>query len=128
MARLGSFNSAIEKGINHGINREINIGLKNGINSGTRSRKLKAAKEAKPTASPLVWMPIWVYLESHFVRLNTKEEIELACKLACIHHNGAEDKIPFCDDDDWQFVSEKEAFLAGVRNEDIESESSSDER
>ena len=79
----------------------------------------------KPLVSPLVWMPVWIYMENHFVRLNTKEEVALACKLACIYHNGPDNKTPFCDDEDWQFIGEKEAFLAGVRTP--ESESSADE-
>jgi hypothetical protein len=38
--------------------------------------------------TPLVWIPAWIHFENVFLRLNTKEEMELACKLACIYHNG----------------------------------------
>jgi hypothetical protein len=99
MARLGSFKS----GVNSVINSDI---------SAVQSR-------AKPLASPLVWMPIWICMENNFVRLNTKEEIELACKLACIHHNGylggTEEKPPYCPEDDWQYISEREVCRAGLR-------------
>lgn len=40
-----------------------------------------------PPASPLVCQPVWVVLEGKSVRLHGKEEIELACRLACISHN-----------------------------------------
>ncbi len=75
---------------------------------------------AKLTVSPLVWMPVWIHIENHFVRLNTKEEVELACKLACIYHNGPYNKAPYCDDD-WQYISEREAFMAGTRTPESES-------
>jgi hypothetical protein len=75
--------------------------------------------------SPLLWMPVWIHMDNHFVRLNSKAEVELACKLACIYHNGPDNKAPFLEEDDWQYISEKEAFLAGVRTP--ESASSTDE-
>jgi hypothetical protein len=62
-------------------------------------------------------MPVWIHLDSHYVRLNTKEEAELACKLVCIYHNGPDNKAPF--DDDWQFVDPLEMF-------DVDSDLSSD--
>jgi hypothetical protein len=40
-----------------------------------------------PPASPLVCQPVWVVFEGRSVRVHSKEEIELACRLACIHHN-----------------------------------------
>ena len=63
--------------------------------------------------SPLNWMPVWIHLENVFLRLNSREEIELACKLACIYHNGPDNKAPFWEDDsdfkDWQYI-EKEVL------------------
>lgn len=44
-----------------------------------------------PPASPLVSQPVWVVLEGKSVRLHGKEEIELACRLACISHNASVD-------------------------------------
>ncbi len=66
-------------------------------------------------------------MDNHYVRLNSREEVELACKLVCIYHNGPDNKAPFFEDDseDWQYISEKEAFLAAVRSP--ESVSSADE-
>lgn len=61
----------------------------------------------KSSVSPLVWMPVWIHMDNHFVRLNTKEEVELACKLACIYHNGPDNKAPVCDDD-WQFIGDED--------------------
>lgn len=62
--------------------------------------------------SPLIWMPVWIHMDNQYVRLNSKDEIELACKLACIYHNGPDNRAPFCEDEDWQNVTEKEALLA----------------
>ena len=73
------------------------------------------------SVSPLVWMPVWIHMDNHFVRLNTRDEVELACKLACIYHNGLDNKAPFFDDD-WQFISQKEVLLAGTRTPESESE------
>ncbi len=66
-------------------------------------------------------------MDSNFVRLNSREEIELACKLVCIYHNGPDNKAPFCEDDtgDWQYISEREAFMAGTQSP--ESTSSTEE-
>jgi hypothetical protein len=82
----------------------------------------------RKVVSPLIWMPVWIRMDGHFVRLNSKEEVELACKLVCIYHNGPDNKAPFCDDEEpgWQYVSEKDAFLAGARTP--ESESSEEEK
>ena len=66
----------------------------------------------KQLASPLVWMPVWIHMDNQYVRLNSKDEIELACKLACIYHNGPDNRAPFCEDGDWQNVTEKEVLLA----------------
>ena len=33
--------------------------------------------------SPLVTRPAWILLEGHFVKLDSPEEVALACKLAC---------------------------------------------
>jgi hypothetical protein len=116
MARLTSFNSGIDNGIKHGINEEIND---NRAKTGKSKSASKSTKGIKPLASPLVWMPIWVCMENNFVRLNTKDEMELACKLVCIHHNGyhvgTDEKQLYCPEDDWQYISEKEASLAGLR-------------
>lgn len=61
----------------------------------------------KHLASPLVWMPVWILMDDQYVRLNSKDEIELACKLACIYHNGPDNRAPFCEDGDWQNVGEE---------------------
>jgi len=37
--------------------------------------------------SPLVTRPAWILLEGQFVKLDSPEEVALACKLACICHN-----------------------------------------
>lgn len=90
--------------------------------------RLSTSKPAKP-ASPLLWMPVWIHLDNVFVRLHSKEEIELACKLACIYHNGPDNRAAFESFDegdfkDWQYVTEKEVFLAGVRTPEPESSES----
>jgi hypothetical protein len=71
--------------------------------------------------SPLVWMPVWIHMDNHYVRLNTKAEVELACKLACIYHNGPDNRAPFRDDD-WHYITGKEAFLAGTRTPESDSD------
>ena len=39
-------------------------------------------------ASPLVRQPVWLRLEGQYVQLKCREELELACRLVCICHNG----------------------------------------
>ena len=39
-------------------------------------------------ASPLVRQPAWIKLEGQYVKLTSLAEIELACRLVCICHNG----------------------------------------
>jgi hypothetical protein len=73
------------------------------------------------SVSPLVWMPVWIHMDDQYVRLNSKDEIELSCKLACIYHNGPDNRAPFCDDEDWHCVTEKEALLASVGAAESES-------
>ena len=82
----------------------------------------------KNSVSPLVWMPVWNHMDSNYVRLNSKDEIELACKLACIYHNGPDNKASFCDDDDWQYVSDREALLASAVPESESSEEGAESR
>ena len=95
MNRLGPFNK---------INQINKINQTNQINQNNPSRKL---------VSPLVWMPVWIYMDGCYIRLENKEEIALACKLVCVYHNGPDNRAPFCEEDsDWQDISEKEAFLA----------------
>jgi hypothetical protein len=60
-------------------------------------------------------------MDGHYIRLETKEEISLACKLVCVNHNAP--STPFGEDeDDWQDISEKEAFLAAAGVGEPESE------
>ena len=78
----------------------------------------------KKLASPLVWMPVWIHMDNQYVRLNSKEEIELACRLTCIYHNGPDNRAPFCEEDgDWHTVTRKEALLAACRPPESESSS-----
>lgn len=82
----------------------------------------------KSLASPLVWMPVWIHMDNQYVRLNSREEIELACKLACIYHNGPDNRAPFCEEDgDWHTVTRKEALLASCRPPEPESNSDGEE-
>ena len=67
--------------------------------------------------APLAWAPVWIHMDDQYVRLNSKDEIELACKLACIYHNGPDNRAPFCDDEDWHCVTEKEALPASVESD-----------
>lgn len=83
-------------------------------------RNFKVTNPTKPLVSPLVWMPVWIHMDHHFVRLNTKDEVELACKLACIYHNGLDNRAPFCDDG-WHQITHREAFLAGTRTPESDS-------
>jgi hypothetical protein len=83
--------------------------------------RLGPCNPTRNVVSPLVWMPVWIHMDGQFVRLNSKEEVELACKLACIYHNGPDNKAPFCEDDEWQYVSEREAFLASAGPGEAES-------
>jgi hypothetical protein len=48
---------------------------------------LRRALPGSAPVSPLVCQPVWVVLEGRSVRLYCREEIELACRLACIQHN-----------------------------------------
>ena len=75
--------------------------------------------------SPLVWMPVWIHMDGSFIRLDSKDEIQLACKLVCVYHNNNDPDHKLCDEDsDWQDISEREAFLAEMGDGDP---SSSDE-
>lgn len=72
----------------------------------------------RKVVSPLVWMPVWIYMDGQYIRLNSKDEISLACRLVCVYHNGPDNCAPFCEEDcDWHDISEKEAFLAEVGEE-----------
>lgn len=53
----------------------------------------RALPAEAPPASPLAVQPIYVVLEGKSVRLNSRAEIELACKLVCIHHNAMVDEM-----------------------------------
>lgn len=78
--------------------------------------------ERQKPVSPLLWMPVWVLLDGVYVRLHSRQEVELACKLVCIYHNGPDCKAPPSEDDtDWYNVTHKEAFRTRTP------ESSSDE-
>ena len=75
--------------------------------------RLGAFNPTRKLVSPLIWMPVWLYMDGCYVRLDNKEEIGLACKLVCVYHNGPNNRAPFSEEDaDWQDISEKEAFLA----------------
>ncbi len=76
----------------------------------------------KQLASPLVWMPVWIHMDNQYVRLNSKDEIELACKLACIYHNGPDNRAPFFEDEDWQGVPGKTEMFAVCESESSEGE------
>ena len=129
IARLGPSNPRSNSNYNSNPNSKSNTKSNSKIESKSsvkfNSDNSRLSKTTISHVSPLVWMPVWIHIDDQFVRLNSKEEVELACKLACIYHNGPDNKAPFCDDEDWQYISEKEAFLAGVRTP--ESESSTDE-
>ena len=58
--------------------------------------------------SPLVSMPLWLLHDGVHVRLEEKE-LELACKLVCIDHNGYHDR-PYYDEESEprQVISEEE--------------------
>lgn len=70
--------------------------------------------------SSLAWMPVWIHVDSHYVRLNGKEELELACKLACIYHNGLDNRAPYCEyfDEDWQFIDRECVGVSKASSED----------
>ena len=82
--------------------------------------RLGSAGDAKQ-GQPMVWMPVWILMDGHYIRLRNRDEVELACKLVCVYHNGGTD-APFCDDPEWEDISEKEAFLAGMSEGETESE------
>ena len=51
------------------------------------------------TANPLFRVPLWVQLDEQYVRLETAQELSLACQLASIYHNGPNCRAPH--DDGW---------------------------
>ena len=77
----------------------------------------------RKVVSPLVWMPVWIYMDGSYIRLESKDEMQLACKLVCVYHNNDPDnKAPSCDEDsDWYDISEKEAFLAEMGEGEVSS-------
>ena len=78
---------------------------------------------SRKVISPLVWMPVWIHMDGQYVRLDSKDEINLACKLVCVYHNGPDNKAPFSDEEygDWHDITEKEAFLAEVGSAEADS-------
>jgi hypothetical protein len=77
--------------------------------------RLGSFNPVRKTVSPLVWMPVWIYMEGSYIRLDSKDEIQLACKLVCVYHNNGPDSKLLCDEDsEWHDISEKEVFLAEV--------------
>ena len=38
----------------------------------------------------MVRQPAWLWVEGEYVRLNSLAEMELACRLVCICHNGVD--------------------------------------
>jgi hypothetical protein len=86
-------------------------------------KTFKVTNPTKQLVSPLVWMPVWIHMDHHFVRLNTKDEVELACKLTCIYHNGLDNRASYCDDG-WHHITHREAFLALAGTRTPESDSS----
>ena len=83
-------------------------------------------KSTRKAATPLAWMPVWIQMDGQYIRLDGKEEINLACKLVCVYHNGPGNNAPFCEEEDWHNISEKEAFLAEVGAGEAESEEDND--
>jgi hypothetical protein len=79
---------------------------------------------SRKVVSPLVWMPVWIYMDGQYIRLNSKDEINLACRLVCVYHNGPDNKAPLCDDEygDWCDITEREAFLAEMGGEETSTE------
>ena len=76
----------------------------------------------RTVVSPLVWMPVWIHMDGQYIRLQSKDEINLACRLVCVYHNGPDNRAPFCEEDsDWQDITEKEAFLAEVGGGELSS-------
>jgi len=67
-----------------------------------------------PPASPLVCQPIWVVLEGKSVRVRCKEEIELACRLVCIHHNN---QVEQESEDDMSDTTEDESDAGDTEEE-----------
>jgi hypothetical protein len=86
------------------------------------SNRLGPFNPTRKVVSPLIWMPVWIYMDGQYIRLNSKDEIDLACKLVCVYHNGPDNRAPFCEEDsDWQDISEKEAFLAEMGSGEMDS-------
>lgn len=61
--------------------------------------------------NPLLRVPVWINLDDQYIRLESQEEILLACRLACIYHNGPDCRaVP---DDEWvRETAEMEARAA----------------
>lgn len=48
--------------------------------------------------SPLQNMPLWVLMDGHHIQLSSRDEIWLACRMACIYHNnGPNCRAPYED-------------------------------
>jgi hypothetical protein len=79
---------------------------------------------SRKVASPLVWMPVWICMDGQHIRLNSQDEINLACRLVCVYHNGPDNKAPLCDDEyaDWYDITEREAFTAEMGGYESSSE------
>lgn len=74
--------------------------------------RLSPFRSGKHLASPLIWMPVWVHMDDQYVRLNSKDEVELACKLACIYHNGPDNRAPPFEGEDRQATPGKAVMFA----------------
>ncbi len=68
---------------------------------------------SRTSPNPLFRVPIWINLDDQYIRLESQEEILLACRLACIYHNGPDCRaVP---DDEWvRETAEMEAMAAGL--------------
>ena len=78
--------------------------------------------------SPLVRMPLWLQYDGEFLRLEDRE-LDLACRLVCIDHNGYNER-PYYDEDSEprQMFSEEETDSEIVCEEEEESDECMDEQ
>ena len=54
-----------------------------------------------PPAPPLTLHPVWVkVMRETFVKLESKEQIELACKLVSEMHNYGREHLPYVDEEE----------------------------
>jgi len=78
---------------------------------------------------PLLKVPIWINLDDQYIRLESQQEILLACRLACIHHNTPDSRS--LADEDWlvetaEMESRAAEFYAEAGGEEAGDDSSGD--